>query len=122
MKLALRLAAARAEVAASVARAGWARTGVGFAKCFRPVRRARALAALIVAALAVAILRRGAMARIATGAVRVTLAVVPLFAALAVCSAIGLGRVTMTALRTLDHLRRWLQALEGLGRLDEAGG
>ena len=60
------------------------------------------------------------MTRMAVGPVRVTLAVVALLAALAVGTAIGLGRMAVAALGTLFLLGCGLEALERIGRLDEA--
>src|SRR4051794_13661513 len=122
MEVAPGLAAVGAEaVGPSIVRARRTRSGIRFAKGFGTVGGAWSAAALIVAALAVAILRSRAMTGVAVRAVRATLAlaVVALVAALTVRAAVGLGRGTTSPLRLLGLLRRGLETLEGVGGLDE---
>ena len=59
------------------------------------------------------------MTRMTFGAVRMALAVVAVLAALAVRPAIGLGPVTLTALRAFGLLGCGLEPLQSRGRLDE---
>ena len=120
MEAALRLAAGGTEVAAIACRLRLALAGLAIG--FGAVRRACGIAALVVTALAIAILRRGSMTRMAAGTTGMTLTIVALVAALAIGAAVGLDRVTMATLRTLGLLRGGLQALERFGRLDETSG
>ena len=108
----------RADIAALAVRSCRPRAGVGFAEGFRPIRRTRAVGALLVAALAIAVLGRRAMTGRAVRTARMTVTVVALLTVLAVGTAVGLGRVAMAALRNL-RLGRRLEPLQRLGRLEE---
>ena len=121
MELALGLAAVGALPA--IAARGKALLGRCFAMRFGPVGRtgASAYRPLLVAPLAVAVLRAGAMAGMPFRPLAVAmLAIVAIAALLAVLATVRLGEGTLAALRL--RLGRGLETLECLGRSHEIGG